>query len=221
DIRIDNPSVPFGYSELTWPLRRDDPAHRFARPRHAMYDLLGVRYVMTEPNVGLPFKRVFEDPSGWIYERPRPLPRLFLPERAVAYQGDVWWDWLEANRDFAKRSLVQSIPGDAKDWRASRPDASSLDVFLPEPEHVQAQAHLVEPRLLASSVFQDGRWNVLVAGKWRHNVLVDGPLVGVWLPAGERQVDFLYRPGSFVAGLVLAALALAAAAAWWVPAPRR
>ncbi|HEV7506786.1 MAG TPA: hypothetical protein VGS07_17975 [Thermoanaerobaculia bacterium] len=219
DVRIDNPSVPFGYSQLTWPLRRDDPTHRLARPRHPMYDLLGVRYVMTEPNVKLPLKRVFQDPSGWIYERPRPLPRLFLPERTVAYQGDVWWEWLEENRDFAKRSLVQSIPGGAADWRASQPDASSLEVSLPEPEHVQAQVHLVEPRLLASSVLQDGRWNVLVAGKWRRNVLVDGPLVGVWLPAGERQVDFLYRPGSFVAGLMLAALALAAAAAWWVPRP--
>jgi hypothetical protein len=221
DVRIDNPSVPFIYSQMTWPLRREDPAHRLARPRHALYDLLGVRYVMTEPNVALPWplKRVFEDPSGWIYERPRPLPRLFLPERTVAYQGDVWWDWLEANRDFARRSLVQSIPGGAEDWQASQPDASSLDLFLPEPEHLQARVHLAEPRLLASSVLQDGRWKVLVAGKLRPSVLVDGPLVGVWLPAGERQVDLLYRPGSFVAGLVLAALALAVAAAWWVPRP--
>jgi len=221
DTRIDNPSVPFSYSQLTWPLRREDPAHRLARPRHALYDLLGVRYVMTEPNVVLqwPLRLVFQDPAGWIYERPRPLPRLFLPERTVAYQGDVWWDWLEANRDFAKRSLVQDIPGGAEDWQASQPEASSLEVFLPEPEHLQARAHLTEPRLLASSVLQDGRWIVLVGGKVRRNVLVDGPLVGAWLPAGDRQVDLLYRPGTFMAGLLLAALALAGAAAWWVPRP--
>jgi hypothetical protein len=220
DVRIDNPSVPFGYSQMTWPLRREDPMHRLSRPRHPMYDLLGVRYVMTEPNVNLPLKRVFQDSAGWIYERPTPLPRLFLPERAVAYQGDDWWDWLEANRDFAKRSLVESIPGEADDWRASQPEDSSLELLLLEPEHLQAQVHLAEPRLLASSVFQDGCWNVLVAGTWRRPVLVDGPLVGVWLPAGERQVDLLYRPGTFVAGVVLAALALVAAAAWWVPVPK-
>ena len=219
DVRIDNPSLPFVYSQMTWPLRREDPQHRFARPRHPVYDLLGVRYVMTEPNVELPLKLGFQDSSGWIYERPTPLPRLFLPERAVAYQGDLWWDWLEANRDFAKRSLVQFIPGEADDWRASQPEASSLQLFLQEPEHLQARAHLAEPRLLASSVLQDGHWNVLVDGKWRRNVLVDGPLVGVWLPAGAARVDLLYRPGTFVAGLVLAALALAAAAVWWVPAP--
>ena len=220
DVRIDNPSVPYAYSQMTWPLRREDPQHRLSRPRHPMYDLLGVRYVMMEPNVALPLKLVFQDPSGWIYERPTPLPRLFLPERAVAYRGDVWWDWLEANHDFAKRALVESIPGEADDWRASEPEASSLDLFLLEPEHLQARAHLAEPRLLASSVLQDGHWNVLVGGKWRRNVLVNGPLVGVWLPAGDGQVDLLYRPGTFVAGLVLAALALVAAAAWWVPLPR-
>jgi hypothetical protein len=220
DVRIDNPSLPYSFSQMTWPLRREDAGHRLARPRHPMYDLLGVRYVMTEPNVELPLKLVFQDPSGWIYERPRYLPRLFLPDRAVAYQGDDWWDWLEANRDYALRALVESIPGGAEDWRASRPEASSLELSLPEPEHVQAQAHLAEPRLLASSVLQDGHWQVLAAGKRRRNVLVNGPLAGVWLPAGDRQVDLLYRPGSFVAGLVLAALALAAAAAWWVPPPR-
>jgi hypothetical protein len=220
DVRIDNPSLPYSYSQMTWPLRRDDPQQRLGRPRHPMYDLLGVRYVMTEPHAGLRLKVVFQDPSGWIYERANPLPRLFLPERAVAYQGDDWADWLEANRDFAKRALVQSIPGGADDWRASRPDASTLDLALLEPEHLRARTHLAEPRLLASSVLQDGSWNVLVAGKWRRTVLVDGPLVGVWLPAGGGQVDLLYRPGSFVAGLVLAALALAAAAAWWVPIPR-
>lgn len=221
DARVDNPSVPYAYSQLTWPLRREDPGHRLARPRHAMYDLLGVRYVMTEPNVALawPLRLVFQDPAGWIYARPNPLPRLFLPERTVAYKGGAWWDWLEANRDFAKRSLVQDIPGGAEDWQASQPEASSLEVFLREPERVHARAHLAEPRLLASSVFQDGRWIVLVDGKVRRNVLADGPLVAAWLPAGEHLVDLLYRPRTFVVGLLLAALALAGAAAWWVPRP--
>ncbi len=221
DVRIDNPSTPMAWALMTWPLRRDDePGHRLSRPRHPLYDLLGVRYVLTAPDVVLPFQRVFQDPAGWIYERPWHLPRLFLPERAVAWRGDAWWDWLEENRDFGRRSLVQSIPGHGDDWRARWPRQSGLDLFLREPEHVQARVRLAEPRLLASSIFQDGHWLVLAAGRRRPAVLADGPLVAAWLAAGEQRVDLLYRPELFVAGCAFAALALAAAAIWWVPLPR-
>ncbi|HYX25796.1 MAG TPA: hypothetical protein VFC23_16705, partial [Thermoanaerobaculia bacterium] len=214
-------STPMAWAMMTWPLRRDDePGHRFSRPRHPLYDLLGVRYVMTEPGVVLPFKLAFQDPAGWIYERPWWLPRLFLPERAVAYRGGAWWDWLEANRDFAKRSLVQSIPGQGDLWRAGRPRQSDLALALLEPEHVRARVRLAETRLLASSIFQDGHWHVLAGGKRQRAVLADGPLVGVWLPAGEQRVDLVYRPELFVTGCAFAALSLAAAAICWVPRPR-
>jgi hypothetical protein len=47
----------------------------------------------------------------------------------------------------------------------------------------------------------------------------DGPFLAAWLPAGEHDLRFVYRPRRFVAGCVLAALALAVAAAFWVPRP--
>ncbi len=218
DVRIDNPSLPEDYAATTWPLRREPP-HLFARPRHPLYDLLGVRYVLAEPGANLPLRLVLQDPALWIYARPGALPRLFLPERAVVYRGGPWGDWLEANRDFAKRSLVASIPGGAADWRALSPRESTLDVSLPEPERVHARAHLAEPRLLASSVLQDGHWHVLVDGKPHPALLADGILAGAWLPAGEHRVDLLYRPGLFLLGLGLAALGLTTAVVWWVPKP--
>jgi Bacterial membrane protein YfhO len=222
DVRIDNPSLPQAYGETVWPLRRQPPDHLFARPGHPMYDLLGVRYVLTEPGVVLPLRLVFQDPTMWIYWRRGALPRLFLPARAIAYRGGgPWWWWLGANRDFAKRALVQASPDLGDVWWASSPKASSLVVAIPEPERVHARASLAEPRLLASSVLQDGNWHLLAEGKWRPTVIADGPFVAAWLPAGEQRVDLIYRPGRFVAGLVFAALALAAAAAWWVPRPQK
>ena len=85
---------------------------------------------------------------------------------------------------------------------------------------MHARAHLAEPRLLASSVFQDGHWRILADGERQPTVLVDGPCRRAWLPAGERRVDLIYRPGRSWLGASLAALALLAAAAWWVPRPR-
>jgi hypothetical protein len=220
DVRIDNPSLPAPYAEATWPLRRRPP-HLFARPGHPFYDFLGVRYILTRPGISLPFKPAFRHPAGWVYERPRRLPRVFIPARAVVYRGGNWVNWLDSNPDFARRALVQPSPGMEKNWRAGRPRRSSLQVSLAEPAWVRARGRLAEPRLLASSIYQDGHWRLLVAGEHRPTVLANGPFVGGWLPAGEARIDLLYRPRIFVLGCGLAALALAVGAAWWVPPPRR
>src|SRR6185295_19339440 len=116
----------------TWPLRQKPP-HLFARPGHALYDLLGVRYVLARPGVPLPLKLVFRHPAGWVYERPHPLQRLFLPARAAVFRGGSWLDWVEKNPDYARRALVQSSAARAKNWQASHPRRSSLEVSLQEP----------------------------------------------------------------------------------------
>ncbi|HEV7518808.1 MAG TPA: hypothetical protein VGR07_21120, partial [Thermoanaerobaculia bacterium] len=50
-------------------------------------------------------------------------------------------------------------------------------------------------------------------------IVADGPFLAAWLPAGEHRLDLVYRPRTFLPGCLLAALALAAAALWWVPPP--
>ena len=99
-------------------------------------------------------------------------------------------------------------------------EKDGLELGAIEPEWLRARARLSQPRLLASSVYQDGNWKLLVGGARRPAILADGPFVAAWLPAGEADLDLLYRPGSFLAGLAVAALALAAGAALWVPPPQ-
>jgi hypothetical protein len=73
---------------------------------------------------------------------------------------------------------------------------------------------------LAGSLYQDGGWRLLLDGRRAPapppRQLLDAPLAG---PAGERRVDLLYRPRGFVAGMIAAALACAAAIACWAPGP--
>ncbi|HYO14280.1 MAG TPA: hypothetical protein VE685_13880 [Thermoanaerobaculia bacterium] len=220
DVRIDNPSLPMAYSQVLWLVQSKESPSTFLLPKHAVYDLLGVRYVMTRPEDRLRLEPVFRDPAGWIWERPRALPRLFLPARAVAYEGGSWPDWLARNSDFLRRSLVAEIPGGRKAWRVRRPRASHLDLSIPDPAHVQGHAVLAERRLLASNTFQDGHWGLLLNRERRPATLANGPFVAAWLPAGTWRIDLLYRPLVFVAGCVLSALAIAAALVWWVPRPR-
>jgi hypothetical protein len=78
---------------------------------------------------------------------------------------------------------------------------------------------LSEPRLLASSLLQDGNWRLLVDNQPREIIAANGPFVAAWLEPGEREIELVYRPRSFVMGCLLSALALALAAAWWIPRP--
>jgi hypothetical protein len=220
DVRIDNPSFPYAYGHATFRLRRPSAHNVWHRPAHPVYDLLGVRYVVTRPGVKLPFRLALEHPDGWIYERPHALPRLFLPERARAHRGGPWADWLEANRDFAFRSVVEATPDIRKTWRARRPERSRVTLALLSSTHVRAATELAERRLLAGSLYQDGHWKLLADGARRPTVLANGPFVAAWLDAGVERVDLLYRPAPFVVGCLLAALGFGAALLWWTPLPR-
>jgi hypothetical protein len=219
DVRINNPAVPDRYTKVVEGVSRKSLSPSFYRPAAPVYDLLGVRYVLARPGIELrpPLRLVFRHPAGWIWERPEPLPRLFLPVRGHIFEGGDWQAWLESNPKFAVRALVQSTDERDRNWRARAPKASKLDILSIEPERIRARAVLKERRLLASSVFQDGNWHVFDRGERRASLLVNGPFVGAWLPAGEREIDLVYRPRSFFFGCLLSALALALAAAWWVP----
>lgn len=72
---------------------------------------------------------------------------------------------------------------------------------------------------LASSLYQDGGWRLLVNGNPRPAGMDENALFATALPPGIRRVDLLYRPPAFLWGCALAALGLAAGAAAFVPRP--
>jgi hypothetical protein len=95
------------------------------------------------------------------------------------------------------------------------PEPARLDLGDVQPERLRARTRLPQSRFLASSLYQDGNWKLLVAGARLPTTTANGPFLAAWLPPGEAAIDLLYRPGSFLAGLAVAALALAAGVAVW------
>jgi hypothetical protein len=76
------------------------------------------------------------------------------------------------------------------------------------------------PRRLASNLYQDGGWRMLLRGL-AHPTGTQGPFLAADLPPGRWRIDLLYRPRPFLWGCLLAALGFAVAAALWVPPPGR
>jgi hypothetical protein len=112
--------------------------------------------------------------------------------------------------------------------RLSVPGGVPFDVQIPDADRLGARVPAgvsgASGRLLRSSVYQDGGWRMLAAGRRVAAAEVSGPFVGAPLPAGVAgavTVDLLYRPPGFLRGCLLAALALALGTAVWCPPPRK
>jgi len=80
DARLYNPVAPALYLAAAAPVIAgwEGEMAIFTSPEHPFYERLGVRHVLAPPGARLPppLVRVFEDPSGSVWERPRPRPRL-------------------------------------------------------------------------------------------------------------------------------------------------
>jgi hypothetical protein len=97
---------------------------------------------------------------------------------------------------------------------AARPVDSAIEILRIEPARVTARARLAEERLLASSLYQDGGWRLLLDGRPFPLRTANGPFLAAWLPAGEHRVELVYRAPGFLVGLLLGAVGLAGMVAW-------
>ncbi len=220
DPRSLGPSQAQRVNQLTEPLRREPEAFLFNKADHPLLDLLGVRYVLAPPGKSVPrtLEVAFEDPNGTVWRRPGALPRLFLPRSVEIFDGGSWSEWTAENADFRARTLAAAMPGHAEDWRAR--SRSRLELEGLAATHAKARADLGEERFMASSLYQDGGWRLLVDGAPWPITLANGPLLGAWLPAGQHRLDLVYRPPGFLPGVALAGLAAAGLLALVFPPPR-
>jgi hypothetical protein len=222
DPRSSNPAKPAAYLEAISRINRfpGRATDGFIAPEDPLYGLLGARFLMTTPRQWLPppYRLVSRRGGAWVHQNRQALPLLFLPASATACPGPGWSACTAGVRDFGEQAVLRALP-DPRPWAAADP-ASSLELGEIRPDWLRARALLTEPRLLASSVYQDGNWKLLLDGKPWPATVANGPFVASWLPAGDAGIDLLYRPASFALGLAVAALGLAAGAALWVPPPQ-
>jgi hypothetical protein len=202
DVRAYNPMAPAAYLALLAPITTAwwGEMPELGAPGDRLYLQLGVRYLLVAPAERLPppWELLLADPGGWVYRRTAAWPRLYV----TAAGG-------------------------------GRPRRGGLQVTRFDDDEVAARARLEgngTSTALAGSLYQDGGWRLLVDGRRAPRPpagqLLAAPLSrgasgdgGASAAAGELRVDLLYRPRGFVAGMLAAALACAAAIACWAPGP--
>lgn len=223
---ITGPLKPAALNDIMAPLlfRAWSGADHFTARDHPLYQLLGVRYMLFPHDVRPPkwYSRRYRGLGGRVFERPGALPVAWLPESARRCTGG-WTACLSEITDFATEARVEEQAPAPLQWLALADPpyvGDSLENWTYHgASHRSAEATLWQRRLLATSIFQDGGWRLLLDGEPRRTFLTNGPFIAAALPPGEHRLDLVHRPPGFLLGLLLAALGLAAVP--WVLVPPR
>lgn len=114
DARLYNPMTPREYVAFTAPVLQEwwGEVPLWGRPRHPLYQRLGVRYLLTGPERELPppLRRVFADADGAVWEVPGAKRLLILPAGAPGSPGTVRRVAAPAGRISARVDLPQATP---------------------------------------------------------------------------------------------------------------
>jgi hypothetical protein len=214
DVRSLNPMAPRSCAAALAPLARLTGGDLEQEASRRLLALLGAGALLGRPGGPAPpgWREVPAGEGARVVLAADPLPTVWLPAAAEAWAGGAgdWRAWAVAAAD--PRRLSIAAEGPELPWRADAPQPlrwllspARLSVELSGTAKVAAPGH----RLLATSLCDDGGWVVLADGVPRATAAVNGPFVGVWLPAGARRVELLQRPRGFVAGGLAAAAGLA------------
>jgi hypothetical protein len=192
-----------------WFNRVDDPNRGFLK-------FLNVRWLAAAPGTAAPagWREIARGRALAIFENPSALPRAFAPRR-VRFVGDSSRTAAEmgSNADFADLAWIEA-PGEAP--REIENGSATVRVREEGPDLVLDIDAAAPAWIVASETNWKG-WRAHEGNTRFPVVFANHAFVGFRVPAGKHVVRLEYRPGSFVAGIALAAAALVAAfiAGFW------
>jgi hypothetical protein len=162
---------------------------------------------------------LFERPIR-IFRVPAPRPRAYAVTRARIADGDAA---LAVLRDpaFDPAREVLLAEGDTTSLPAVEAPAISDASLSPgdcrivdaRPDRVQIDADLTAPGYVVLVQSHDPGWKVTVDGRAATTRRANIAFCAVEVPAGRHHIEWVYRPGSLIAGLWLSGVSMAAAAA--------
>ncbi|MEN9934484.1 MAG: hypothetical protein RLZZ387_1063 [Chloroflexota bacterium] len=180
-----------------------------------LLDMLNVQYFIFAPDTRgaeqyAPLELVHESDEGRIYRNPQALPRAWLVHRAETIPDDEAQLDRMARADFDPAVLAVVDRATPALEPAQGPEPTPEVAYANNAVTVRA-APSAPALLVLADTYYDG-WEVRVDGVPAPLYRVNYTLRGVWLPAGEHVVEFVYRPPALVAGVIISGATLLALA---------
>ena len=188
----------------------------FARnPDSPVYDLLGVRWIISMRPLGGECRRIDE---CFVYENTDALPRAFIVHTVEYAEDEEILRRIVGGETNLRRAALVS-PEDAKHlkpwWdedflRAMKPAAADrADITGYTCNTVTLEVDAVRDGVLVLTDQYFPGWKALVDGRAAEVIQVDYAFRAIAIPRGEHRVVFSYEPRSFGAGLWIAGSAFA------------
>ncbi|MCS6802511.1 MAG: oligosaccharide flippase family protein [Chloroflexota bacterium] len=170
-----------------------------------LLDLLGVKYVLTTQNIGLPgWTEVYRGEIN-VYRNERALPRAFVVGTVVPVRDAAEARAVITRPDFDPRA-VAAVEGPAGLARSGGTGSAELVRYEPTRIEIIARADAPALLLLTDSYFPG--WRATLDGREVEIFRANSLFRAIELPPGEHRVVFRYSPLSFQLGAYLSLMGL-------------
>ena len=234
DIRTHDPAERRDYVELLDAAAGYPPFDYFKTLHDVnapIVDFLNVKFLIGDAGARPPgekWVRVYDGADGSVFENRRVLPRLFapaevhfVPEEAatartgLARFGPAFRSFVSSGGGFDKTAFVITSS------RRGARDLVGNDRLLASRRLSETTNRAVfdvtagggAPAILVSSYVDDGGWEARTDGAPAETFAANGAFLAVAVPPGHSRLELSYTPPGFRSGLLVTALAAAAALA--------
>jgi hypothetical protein len=185
-----------------------------------LLDLLNVKYVLTEPDVGQEleeFDEAHEDielvyeGEIRIYENKNVLPRAFVVHdfKVLPDHEDIFGELTSDEFDPGAYVVLEEEPPNSGGVPRSRGEGSTARIVDYDPNRVSIEVNAVSAGFLVLSDLYYPGWKALVDGENEKVYKADYAFRAVPVEKGSHFVELVYDPWSFKLGLGTSACALA------------
>ncbi|MFO7447260.1 MAG: YfhO family protein, partial [Ignavibacteriaceae bacterium] len=201
----------YGYSGIK-PRAYQDYIDVVGPANPTLWRMANVKYIITEQPVNFPgFNLIQNTQSGIVYEYSEALPRVYLVNRVEKKDNLEFLNMVKASSfDPKDAAFVHD-----KEINADRPDSTaSVSILNYLEDKLIAEVNATGNNFLFfSNTYLPTGWKAFVDGRETEIVRANHAFMGLIVPAGKHNVEFVYSPDSFYISknisLVLSSLVIA------------
>jgi hypothetical protein len=177
---------------------------------HPLVGMLNVKYILAaEELLDQPELRLLEQLDGvWVYENMTAGDRAFLVHEVIEVPPEsVLPTLLTGDFDWRQRALItEALPAEqqAQLMDAAPQTSGDVEITRYEAEDITITVDTPEPAFLVLADAYYPGWLALLDGQSVPIYETNDVLRGVYVPAGDHQIQFQFRPRTLQIGIVLA-----------------